>query len=217
MVSERDPVRRRLSRPVTFRGVGVHSGADAVCVVGPGSDGVVFRRTDDGGTVEASWRNVAATRLQTVIQGETTSVATVEHLMSALSALGIWNADVTIDGPEVPILDGSAAPFLAALAEAAEIDDGPGRTVVVRRPVSVRDGRAFAALLSCPSRGFDVGIDFPDPVIGSQRAVFDFSSGDYGAEVAPARTFGRLKDIKRMRRRGFGRRLPLRRSESRDR
>ena len=66
MVSERDPVRRRLSRPVTFRGVGVHSGADAVCVVGPGSDGVVFRRTDDGGTVEASWRNVAATRLQTL-------------------------------------------------------------------------------------------------------------------------------------------------------
>ena len=82
MVSERDPVRRRLSRPVTFRGVGVHSGADAVCVVGPGSDGVVFRRSDDGGTVEASWRNVAATRLQTVIQGETTSVATSSRQLS---------------------------------------------------------------------------------------------------------------------------------------
>ena len=206
---------RRLSRPVTFRGVGVHTGADVVCVVHPasgahdadgtdGEGGIVFHRTDTGGTVAADWRHVAATRLQTVIESAETSVATVEHLMSAMSALGIWSARVEIDGPEVPILDGSAAPFLAGLAEASDVAP-PGRAIRVLRPVSVRSGNAFAALLPFPTRRFDVGIDFADAAIGMQRALFDFAAGDYGAEVAPARTFGRLRDIKRLRRRGYGR------------
>ncbi|WP_226582915.1 UDP-3-O-acyl-N-acetylglucosamine deacetylase [Acuticoccus sediminis] len=204
MVDEYAPPARRLMRPVTFRGVGVHTGADVACVVNPGEDGVRFHRTDTGGTVTASWRHVAATQLQTVIRSDETSVATVEHLMSAMSALGIWAAEVEIDGPEVPILDGSAAPFLAALADASEPVEG-GRAVRVLQPVSVRIGRGFASLLPFPSRRFDVGIDFADAAIGEQRALFDFAAGDYGAEVAPARTFGRLKDIKRLRRRGFGR------------
>ena len=163
---------RRLSRPVTFRGVGVHTGADVVCVVHPasgahdadgtdGEGGIVFHRTDTGGTVAADWRHVAATRLQTVIESAETSVATVEHLMSAMSALGIWSARVEIDGPEVPILDGSAAPFLAGLAEASDVAP-PGRAIRVLRPVSVRSGNAFAALLPFPTRRFDVGIDFAD-------------------------------------------------------
>lgn len=201
---------RRLVRPVTFRGVGVHTDAGVVCVVHPAAagaeeeEGVVFHRTDTGGAVAASWRNVAATRLQTVIRSDDTSVATVEHLMSALSALGIWQARVEIDGPELPILDGSAAPFLDALAEASEPAQ-PGRAIVVRRPVSARSGAAFATLLPFPSRQFDVGIDFADAAIGLQRAVFDFAADDYADDVAPARTFGRLKDIKRLRRRGYGR------------
>ena len=198
------PPFRRLTRAVSFSGVGVHSGAGVSCVVGPGDDGVRFRRTDTGGVVKASWRGVGATRLQTVIEGEGTSVATVEHLMSALAALGVWNAEVEIDGAEVPILDGSAAPFLAALAEAVEPAEA-GPHIEVLRPVSVREGRAFAALLPWPGRRFDVGIEFPDAIIGSQRMVFDVETGDYGAEIAPARTFGRLKDIKRLRRRGYGR------------
>ncbi len=188
---------RRLVRPVTFRGVGVHTDAGVVCVVHPAAagaeeeEGVVFHRTDTGGAVAASWRNVAATRLQTVIRSDDTSVATVEHLMSALSALGIWQARVEIDGPELPILDGSAAPFLDALAEASEPAQ-PGRAIVVRRPVSARSGAAFATLLPFPSRRFDVGIDFADAAIGLQRVMFDFAADDYaqrrcpGADIRPA-------------------------------
>lgn len=188
----------------TFRGVGVHSGADVSCVVGPGTDGIVFHRTDTGGTVRASWKAVAATRLQTVIEEAGTKVATVEHLMSAMAALGITAATVEIDGPEVPILDGSAAPFLEPLRAASEPAElGPYIRVV--RAVSVGEGQAFAALIPWPTRRFDVGIDFADAAIGIQRAVFDFAADDYAAEVAPARTFGRIRDIKRMHKRGLGR------------
>lgn len=187
-----------------FDGVGVHSGAGASCVVGPGEDGVVFHRTDTGGTVLADWRNVAATRLATVVEDGGTSVATVEHLMSALSALGVSAATVEIDGPEVPIMDGSAGPFVAALAPVVTAA-GEAPVVAVARPVSVGCGDAFAALLPFDGRRFDVGIAFADAAIGTQRVLFDFGTGDYATEIAPARTFGRLRDIARMRRRGYGR------------
>nr|WP_211110105.1 UDP-3-O-acyl-N-acetylglucosamine deacetylase [Acuticoccus mangrovi] len=194
----------RLAEPIRLHGVGVHSGADVSVVVGPGEGGVVFHRTDTGGSVKADWRNVSATRLATVIAENGTTVATVEHLMSALSALGVTDARVEIDGPEVPIMDGSAAPFMAALAPKV-VPGGPGEAIEVLRPVSVRAGSSFVAILPHPRRRFDVGIDFPDPVIGVQRAIYDIDAEVFGREIAPARTFGRLKDVKRLRRRGYGR------------
>lgn len=147
---------------------------------------------------------MSATRLATVIAENGTTVATVEHLMSALSALGVTDARVEIDGPEVPIMDGSAAPFMAALAPKV-VPGGPGEAIEVLRPVSVRAGSSFVAILPHPRRRFDVGIDFPDPVIGVQRAIYDIDAEVFGREIAPARTFGRLKDVKRLRRRGYGR------------
>lgn len=192
----------RLTRAVEFTGVGVHTGADVLLVVGPGEDGIVFHRTDAGGTVRACWRNVAATQLQTVLAEGATRVATVEHLMSALSALGVWRAEVVIDGPEVPIMDGSAAFFFASLS-AAVAPDGAAPLVRVLAPVVVRAGDAFAALLPHEGRRFDVAIDFPDAAIGRQRIALDLTAETFGREVAPARTFGRLRDVARMRRRGF--------------
>ena len=205
MPADRTPIpASRLRERVAFQGVGVHSGTDVSLVVGPGEDGIVFRRTDTGGTVRASWRNVTATQLATVIDDRGTNVATIEHLMSALSALGIRGADIMIDGPEVPIMDGSAAAFMTALAPAVEAD-GTLEPITIVKPVAVRTRDAFVALLPFPGRRFDVGIDFPEPVIGGQRVVFDLTADGFAREIAPARTFGRLKDVARLRRRGFAR------------
>lgn len=174
--------------------------------MGPGEGGgVVFRRADSGASVLASWRRVAATRLATVIGEGPSAVRTVEHLMSALSALGVWDALVEIDGEEVPIMDGSAAPFLDELADAVEpAAHGPG-AVRVLRPVSAEGRDAFACLLPREGRRFDVGIDFPDAAIGVQRVALDLSADTFAHEVAPARTFGRLKDVGKLRRRGYAR------------
>jgi len=173
--------------------------------VGPGEDGVVFRRADTGASVLASWRNVAATRLATVIGEGPSSVRTVEHLMAALSALGVFSATVEIDGAEVPIMDGSAAPFFDALRDAVEpAGEGPG-AIRVLRPVSAEGRDAFATLIPFEGRRFDVGIDFPDAAIGIQRVTLDLTADTFGTDVAPARTFGRLADVGKLRRRGYAR------------
>lgn len=158
-----------------------------------------------GGTpIPASWRNVTATRLATVLSHGGASVKTVEHLMSAFSALGVRDAAVTLEGPEIPIMDGSAAPFVAAL-EPVLAPDGEGAAIRVLRPVVARRGDAFAALLPFDRRAFDVAIDFPDAAIGVQRVWHDLCARAFAAEIAPARTFGRLKDVETMRRKGYAR------------
>jgi len=187
-----------------LRGVGVHSGADAALRVAPGTDGIVFHRADTGGSVRASWRNATATRLATVTADRGASVATVEHLLAALAALGIADAEVMVEGPEVPIMDGSALPFFEALCAAAE-PMPPGEAIRVVRPVAVDEKSAFASLIPFDGRRFDVGIDFPAPVIGVQRVVFDLSAEGFRRDIAPARTFGRLRDVRRLRRRGYAR------------
>ncbi|WP_369415137.1 UDP-3-O-acyl-N-acetylglucosamine deacetylase [Acuticoccus kalidii] len=192
----------RLREPIELKGVGVHSGAGVSLVVGPGEDGIVFRRADTGGTVRADWRNVAATRLQTVVQENGAAVKTIEHLMSALAAFGVRDATVSIDGPEVPIMDGSAAPFVEAIRPA--IEPAPaGEAIRVMRPVAVRSRDAFAAFLPFDGRRFDVCIDFPDAIIGVQRLAFDLTAEGFAREIAPARTFGRLRDVEMLHRKGF--------------
>ena len=166
--------------------------------------GVRFLRTDLGAGVAASWRNVSATRLATVIREGGAEVRTIEHLMSALSALGIADATVEIDGPEVPIMDGSARPFVDALAGAIE-PTGVLKAYRVARPVVVREGGAWVALLPHEGRRFDVAIEFADAAIGAQRVTYDVDARTYASQIAPARTFGRLKDVRRLRQRGYAR------------
>lgn len=158
----------------------------------------------DGVRIAASWRNVSATRLATVLRAGEASVATVEHLMSALAALGVEGATVTLDGPEIPIMDGSAAPFFDALAPHT-VPAGARQALKVLRPVVARRSDAFAALLPYEGRGFDVGIDFADEAIGAQRVRHELSAEAFRREIAPARTFGRLKDVAMMRKKGYGR------------
>jgi len=168
----------------------------------PGERGIIFHRSDTGGSVRAHYENVAATRLATVIEEDGTRIQTVEHLMSALAAYGIADAEITLSAPEVPIMDGSALPFMEALRDVVE-PAPPRAPFRVLKPVMVEDGSAFAALIPHEGQRFDVCIDFKAEIIGVQRVVFDLTAEGFAAEIAPARTFGPLKDVKRMRRRGY--------------
>src|ERR687898_3121873 len=171
-----------LRAPVTLSGCGVHSGDEVRVVLHPAeaNHGIVFLRTGLSGgrdrLIDARHVAVSATELCTVIgERESGAVATIEHLMSAFYGLGIDNALVEIDGPEVPILDGSAAPFVEAIDRAGIVAvNAQRRYLKVLKTVRVACGKAFAELRP-NDRGFrvDVEIDFPNPVIGRQRRIFD--------------------------------------------
>jgi UDP-3-O-[3-hydroxymyristoyl] N-acetylglucosamine deacetylase len=201
-----------LRRAATLCGIGVHSGNDVRIVIHPAlaNHGIAFLRTGlPKGLerlIEARHHAVSATELCTVVgDRETGAVATIEHLMSALYGLGIDNALVEIDGPEMPILDGSAGPFVTAIDEAGIVSCGaPRRVIKVLRPVRVESGRAFAELAPI-DRGFrlDVEIDFESPVIGRSRKCLDLTPASYRREIARARTFGMMKDVERYWKAGF--------------
>ncbi len=201
-----------LRRAASLCGIGVHSGNDVRIVIHPAfaNHGIAFLRTGlpkgHERLIEARHVTVSATELCTVIgDRETGAVATIEHLMSALYGLGVDNALVEIDGPEMPILDGSAGPFVSAIDEAGlAVCAAPRRVIKVLRPVRVESGRAFAELVPC-ERGFrlDVEIDFESPVIGRSRRVIDLTPASYRREIARARTFGMMRDVERYWKAGF--------------
>jgi UDP-3-O-[3-hydroxymyristoyl] N-acetylglucosamine deacetylase len=195
-----------------LKGVGVHSGVPVRIVLHPADidTGIVFLRTRiEGGherLIEARYDSVSATELCTII-GETASgsVATIEHLLASLAGLGIDNVLVEIDGPEVPIMDGSAAPFVDAIDRVGIVRQSASRRFLkILKPVRIEQGRAFAELRPF-SRGFrlDVEIDFPTPVIGRQKRITDLDATTFRRDLARARTFGFMKDVERLWKAGF--------------
>ena len=200
-----------LRSSVTLSGCGVHSGDEVRIVLHPAeaNHGVVFLRTGlPGGRerlIDARHVAVSATELCTVIgERETGAVATIEHLMSALYGLGIDNVLVEIDGVEVPILDGSAAPFIAAIDQAGvALCSAPRRYLKVLKPVRASQGKAFAELRPDEAFRLDVEIDFGDGIIGRQRRNLTLSSMVYRREVSRARTFGFMRDVERLWKAGF--------------
>jgi UDP-3-O-[3-hydroxymyristoyl] N-acetylglucosamine deacetylase len=197
---------------VEIQGVGVHSASPARVVIHPADvdSGIVLLRTGlpNGRErlIEAKWSNVKPTALCTVLGDATgAAVATVEHLMATLAGLRIDNAVVEIDGAEVPIMDGSAADFVDAIdAVGLARQSRLRRYVRVLKPVRVEAGRAYAELLPA-GRGFhlDVEIDFEGTAIGRQRRVFDVDPTVFRKEIARARTFGFVSDVKKLWRAGF--------------
>jgi UDP-3-O-[3-hydroxymyristoyl] N-acetylglucosamine deacetylase len=197
---------------VEIRGCGVHSAAPARLVIHPAEadHGVVFMRTGlaDGGDrlVEANWRNIRQTALCTVIGDRNgATISTVEHLMAALAGLGVDNALVEIDGPETPIMDGSAAQFVAAIDGAGLLTQARRRKYLkVLRSVYVENGRSRAELKPA-DHGFsvDVEIDFEVAAIGRQRRAFDIDPQTFRSEIAKARTFGFIADVKKLWAAGF--------------
>ncbi|MCC2096788.1 MAG: UDP-3-O-acyl-N-acetylglucosamine deacetylase [Hyphomicrobiales bacterium] len=201
-----------LADRVELKGLGVHSNAPVTVVLHPADadSGVVFQRTGiegrDGELIPAKWSSVSMTELCTVIgEQQNGSVATIEHLMSALAGLGIDNVLVEIDGPEVPILDGSSAHFVEAIDEVGIVQlDSAREYVKVLKPVRVDIGRGFAELLPAEA-GFrlEVEIDFESPVVGRQARVFDLDPAKYRTDISAARTFGFLRDVERLWKAGF--------------
>ncbi|MEM8985314.1 MAG: UDP-3-O-acyl-N-acetylglucosamine deacetylase [Pseudomonadota bacterium] len=201
-------------------GVGLHSGAavTARLLPAPAGAGVVFRRVDliasaAGGqhdrvrqtTIRAHAENVTTTRLGTTLENEHgASISTVEHLMAALSGCGVDNVLVEVDGPELPILDGSSAPFVEMI-EAAGIRTlkTVRRSIVLTDTVRVEDGDRFIEIAPFDGFAVDVEIDFADAAIGRQGASFENAAGAFGADLADARTFCMRSDIDAMRNAGL--------------
>lgn len=203
---------RTIGKAAGTTGLGLHSGAKVRLTLkpAPAGSGITFVRTDLTPEVEipASAENVVDTSLATTLGvdfgGKQVRVGTVEHLMSALAGLGIDNVRVEVDGPEVPIMDGSAAPFVFMLSGAGVTQQRAlKRFMIVRRPVEVGDGDKVARLT--PARGFGITctIDFAHPLIRKQKYRFDFSDRAYHREVSRARTFGFLKDVEALKAAGL--------------
>ena len=201
-----------IGAPITMTGVGVHSGRDVHLHLHPAraNHGVVFLRTGlpqgRDRLIEARYAAVTATELCTVL-GEQASgaVATVEHLMSALAGLGIDNVLVEVDGAELPILDGSASPFVKAIDRVGIVrSEVERRYLKVLKPVKVERGVARAELLP-NARGLrlEVEIDFQNAVIGRQRKAVDVTPESYRREIASARTFGFIGDVEKLWKAGF--------------
>ena len=195
-----------LRAPVTVAGVGVHSGAPATLVLGPASvdAGFIFVRTGvDGADRElvACADAVIATEFATVLgDREGPLVSTAEHVLAALRGMGIDNATIEVDGPEVPIMDGSAAPFVAAIERAGIVEQAaPRRYIEVLRPVRVTMGQSVGEFLPFAG-GFraDIGIDFAHPVIGRQSYVLDLDPQTFRRDIARARTFGCMNDVAKL-------------------
>jgi UDP-3-0-acyl N-acetylglucosamine deacetylase len=193
-----------LAGEIRFEGIGVHAGKPASLVLrpAPAGNGIVFRRLFDDGrevAIPARFDHVVNTDLCTVLGKDGVTVATVEHLMAALRALEVDNVDVEVDGPEVPILDGSSAVFVAAITETGlTVQAAPRRAVRVLKPVRVERGDAFSELTPHEGCRFDVTIDFADPAIGRQHRLTDLSSAKFREEIARARTFGFVGDVEKL-------------------
>ena len=202
---------RTLKNVIRATGVGLHSGEKVFLTLrpAPADAGIVFRRVDLDPVAEIPARAdlVTETVLCTGLSRGTGKVMTVEHLMSALAGLGVDNCYIDLSAPEVPIMDGSAGPFVFLLQSAgfAELD-APKRFIRIKRPVEVRDGDKFARLL--PHDGFRVGftVEFDHPAIpaAQSRAEVEFSTASYVKEVSRARTFGFMRDLEYMRERNLG-------------
>jgi UDP-3-O-[3-hydroxymyristoyl] N-acetylglucosamine deacetylase len=203
-------LQRTLKAAIKTTGVGLHTGVRVELVLRPaGPDtGIVFHRVDLAPPVAipADARHVGDTRLSSTLKHDGASVSTVEHILSALAGLGIDNLHVDIAGPEIPIMDGSAAPFVFLLQSAGIVEqDAPKRFLRILSPVEVKDGDKWARF--DPFNGFklDFTIDFPHPVFGSENrhVVIDFAEHSYVKEVARARTFGFMQDVEAMRAAGL--------------
>ncbi|PLW82943.1 UDP-3-O-[3-hydroxymyristoyl] N-acetylglucosamine deacetylase [Kineobactrum sediminis] len=203
---------RTLRNAIKATGVGLHTGEKVYLTLSPApvNAGIVFRRVDLDPVVEIHARaeNVGDTTLSTTLVGHGEKVSTVEHLLAAMAGLGIDNAFIDVSASEVPIMDGSAGPFVFLIQSAGiEEQNAAKKFIRIKRPVTVEDGDKTASFL--PFDGFKVSfsIDFDHPVFRerSPYAEIDFSSTSFVKEVSRARTFGFMHEIEYLRSRGLAR------------
>jgi UDP-3-O-[3-hydroxymyristoyl] N-acetylglucosamine deacetylase len=201
---------RTLKRSVSCAGVALHSGHKVGLTLLPAEDnsGIVFSRsdvTDQDPEVPATWDRVVDTRLCTAIGNKDgTSVSTIEHLMAAFAGCGIDNVRVKLDGPEVPIMDGSSEPFVLLIKSAGVVQSNTARRVIrILKPVNVEIGNSRATLTRSNRPKLDVEIDFDSEVISKQTLSMGLVNGSFCKELARARTFGFLHEVEQMRAAGL--------------
>ena len=196
---------RTLSSKIRASGVGLHTGKKISLTLkpAPSNSGIVFKRIDiESAPIKASLENVFDTRLSTSLSNNEIKISTVEHLLSALAGIGIDNAIVELDGPEVPIMDGSARPFVFMIQSAGIQEQSEAkRFIKIKKTIEVKQDEKWAKIE--PFDGFKVAftIDFDHPAFSetSQSSEIDFSSVSYLSQVSRARTFGFAKDIELLR------------------
>lgn len=195
-----------IDKPVIFVGVGLHSGEVSILRLKPTNKtrGIVFRRTDVSPKqrdIMARWYNISDTTLSTTLTNDMgVSVATVEHLMAALYGCGIDNVIVEIDGPEIPILDGSAKDFVINIEQAGVRFSSKERSIIlVQREVKVQDGDKYATFSPSLNQTFSADLSFPGTAIGQQSFTFNRHCSDFKEQVANARTFGFSEQIEQLK------------------
>lgn len=199
-----------VARKVGCSGIGLHTGVNCSLTVSPAEPdtGIIFIRRDVPKEVKikAHIDNVVDATLATTLGAEGVKISTVEHLLAAFAGLGIDNAVVEVEGPEVPIMDGSAEPFHVLIKRAGiQRQDKVKKFVIIKHPVTVTEDDRQATLL--PSNDFKISytIDFKHPLISNQYYLIQISNGNFEREICPARTFGFLKDYEILKARGFAR------------
>lgn len=196
-----------IRNPVGCSGVGLHSGAPVRLRIlpAPAGAGIVFRRTDlDGFEVEAIGRNVARVSYATSLMKKGVLISTTEHLLSAFVGMGIDNAIVELDNLELPILDGSALPFVDLIRRAGVRKQRRPRTYIrVLRSLEVREGNKSIAIYPAERYSVSYTINFPHPMIGHESLAIELTNGHYISSIAPARTFGFLHEAEAMRQQGL--------------
>jgi len=212
MPENRRVFQRTLGEKISFLGIGLHTGRKATLTLRPSVDagGLFFQRTDvepGTGLIAARWYNVTDTTLSTVIgNSHGVTVATVEHLMAALCGCGVDNALIDIDGPEVPIMDGSAEPFASTIERLGTRPlSTPRNAIWIQRPIEVREGEKYALLIPSSNQRITISIDFPDTAIGSQTCSVELVNEAFRKDVARARTFGFAEQIENLKRSGLAR------------
>jgi UDP-3-O-[3-hydroxymyristoyl] N-acetylglucosamine deacetylase len=201
--------RKTINANVSISGIGLHSGIYTRINLRPAvaGSGITFVRDDlDGLRIAALQASTTALDHATTVGKDDVSVGTVEHLLSAVMAAGITDLDVHIDGPEVPIIDGSALPFLHLIDAAGVRELGMEIPVLrIREPIEVVDGEKSIRIMPANRLVLKYRIDFPHPTIGKQSFNFDAENDNFARKIAPARTFGFMRDVEKLRAAGLAR------------
>ena len=205
-----DYKQRTIRDEVSCTGIGLHCGERVKMSLRPApcGTGIRFMRRDIPGSpvVEAKFENVKDTTLATSIGAKGCRVGTIEHLMAAFYGLGIDNAQVVLDGPEVPIMDGSSAPFVFLIKSVGiKEQEAPKRFIVVKKPLKIEDGDRSISVHPSKELKISYMIDFKHPLLRNQEYELCFSGGDFIREISRARTFGFLKDVQTLKANGLAR------------
>ncbi|MBF0284815.1 MAG: UDP-3-O-acyl-N-acetylglucosamine deacetylase [Magnetococcales bacterium] len=201
---------RTLKNTIRCTGIGLHRGEKTYLSLRPAPEntGIVFHRTDKGGAlVPATVHNVVDTRLCTTLANKDgVTVSTVEHLLAAFAGLGVDNAYVDLDGSEVPIMDGSAAPFVFLIQCAGVVEQNlPRRWIRIKKPVAIREHDKSAAFQPCDRFRISFLLDFDHPLLTQQGIDIELSETAFVKEISLARTFGFLKEVETLQSKGLAR------------